>query len=174
MIKLAVFLGNPGKEYENTRHNAGFLFASFLYPSASWQMKFHSAWAKEDGMQLLKPMTYMNRSGAAVGECASYFHLKPEEVLVVHDDLELPLSYASMQKGGGLQGHNGLRDIKEKLGSAEFYRLRIGIGRPLHSDVRLYVTSPFSKEEKERLQNLFIKLKTTLSLPAESEFKIKL
>lgn len=158
MIKLLVFLGNPGKEYKETRHNAGFLLADKLYPHASWKMKFHSAYHEEDGKKILKPMTMMNLSGTAVSEAASFYKLKPEEILIIHDDLELPLGVAKLQKGGGLQGHNGLRNIKERLGSDSFYRLRIGIGRPVHGNVRLYVTSPFKKDEFITINSLFSKL----------------
>lgn len=158
MIKLVVFLGNPGKEYENTRHNAGFLLSDRIYSSLSWQGKFHSLFSQSGGVKILKPVTFMNNSGTAVSECTSFFKIKPEEVLVVHDDLELPLGKARLQKGGGLQGHNGLRSIKERLGSGDFKRLRIGIGRPVHGDVRLYVTSPFGRDEAIALEQLFSKI----------------
>lgn len=173
MLKLFVFLGNPGKEYENTRHNAGFLFCDYLYPNASWQMKFHSLYTQEGGIKILKPVTYMNLSGTAVSGCASFFKIRPEEILIVHDDLELPFGNAKIQKGGGLQGHNGLRSIKERLGSDQFYRLRIGIGRPKHGDVRLYVTSPFSKDEQISLSQLFTKTEKLLATP-EKENAISL
>ena len=139
MIKLIVFLGNPGKEYEKTRHNAGFLLASYLYPSLSWQGKFHSLYGSEGGVKILKPLTFMNLSGTAVSECATFFRIKSDEILVVHDDLELPLGKVKSQKGGGLQGHNGLRNIKDRV----------------HGDVKLYVTSPFSKDEAILLDQAF-------------------
>ena len=126
-MKLIVFLGNPGREYRKTRHNAGFIVADHMYPSTSWQDKFHGQYAVEGGMKLLKPQTYMNLSGTCVGEAASFFRLRPQEILVVHDDLELPFGEIRLQLGGGLQGHNGLRSIKERLGSDQFARLRIGI-----------------------------------------------
>ena len=158
MIKLIVFLGNPGKEYEKTRHNAGFLLASYLYPSLSWQGKFHSLYGSDGGVKILKPLTFMNLSGTAVSECATFFRIKSDEILVVHDDLELPLGKVKSQKGGGLQGHNGLRNIKDRVGSADFRRLRIGIGRPVHGDVKLYVTSPFSKDEAILLDQAFTEI----------------
>lgn len=173
MIKLLVFLGNPGKEYKDTRHNAGFLLADKLYPHASWKMKFHSAFLEESGKKILKPMTMMNLSGTAVSEAASFYKLAPAEILIIHDDLELPLGVAKLQKGGGLQGHNGLRNIKERLGTDSFYRLRIGIGRPVHGDVRLYVTSPFRKEESIILNSLFSKLDSVILAPErETEVSI--
>ena len=114
MKRLIVFLGNPGKEYENTRHNAGFLLCNELFPTLSWQSKFHSMYSETSEYRILKPLTYMNLSGTAVSECTSFFKIKCDDILIVHDDLELPLGKAKMQKGGGLQGHNGLRNIKER------------------------------------------------------------
>lgn len=165
MVKLFVFLGNPGKEYYNTRHNAGFLFCDYLYPNASWQMKFHSLYTQDGSVKILKPMTYMNLSGTAVSECTSFFKIKADEVLVIHDDLELPFGKAKLQMGGGLAGHNGLRSIKERLGSDNFYRLRIGIGRPKHGDVKLFVTSNFTEDEKISLEQLFSKAERLIGNP---------
>ena len=175
MIRLAVFLGNPGKDYKNTRHNAGFLLADSLYPDVSWKVKFHSAFYDDGSRKILKPMTMMNLSGTAVSEAASFYKLKADEILIVHDDLELPLGKAKLQKGGGLQGHNGLRSIKERLGSDGFYRLRIGIGRPEHGSVRLFVTTPFTKDESIILSSLFQDLKTlmsTLDNPSPKEVSV--
>ena len=120
-------------------------------------------------------MTMMNLSGTAISEAASFYKLKADEILIVHDDLELPLGKAKLQKGGGLQGHNGLRSIKERIGSDAFYRLRIGIGRPQHGDVRLYVTSPFKKDEMITLSALFTKLHAvmnTLDNPVTAEISV--
>ena len=167
MIRLIAFLGNPGKEYKETRHNAGFLLSDELYPYASWKVKFHSAFTEDGGRKIIKPMTMMNLSGTAVSEAASFYKLKADEILIVHDDLELPLGKAKVQKGGGLQGHNGLRNIKERLGSDGFYRLRIGIGRPLHGDVRLYVTSPFKKDEAIILKTLFSRIRPLIDSPED-------
>ena len=158
-------MGNPTKEYAKTRHNAGFIAADTLFPNLRWQVKFHSAYAKEGSMIYLKPMTYMNLSGTAVSEAASFFKIKSDEILIVHDDLELPLGCAKYQQGGGLQGHNGLRDIKQRLGNDNFYRFRIGIGRPVHKDVRLYVTSDFTKDETVILSQLLTKAKDTFIFP---------
>lgn len=155
MIKLLVFLGNPGKEYERTRHNAAWLLASYLLPNAQYSIKFHSAFLERNGYKIIKPMTLMNLSGLAVSEVASFYKLKADEILVFHDDIELPLGTLKLQKGGGLQGHKGLRSIRERIGSDEFYRLRIGIGRPVHGDVRLYVTSPFKEDEMIALESAF-------------------
>ena len=155
MIKCAVFLGNPGKEYEKTRHNAGFLLCDYLYGESSWQSKFHAFYITDGDLRILKPLTYMNLSGTSVSECASFFKLKSDEILVIHDDLELPLGEARLQKGGGTKGHNGIKSIRDRLGREDFMRLRIGIGKPVHGDTALYVTSPFTKDEMITLTSLF-------------------
>ena len=147
MIKLFVFLGNPGKEYFTTRHNAGFIASDMLYPSALWQTKFNSQFAKEGNTILLKPLSFMNLSGISVSQATTFFKLKSEEIAVFHDDLELPLGTIKLEKGGPLHGHNGLRSIKERIGSDNFYHVRIGIGRPKFGNVALYVTTPFSTDE---------------------------
>ena len=155
MIKCAVFLGNPGKEYEKTRHNAGFLLCDYLYGGNNWQSKFHAFYITDGDLRILKPLTYMNLSGTSVSECASFFKLRSDEILVIHDDLELPLGEARLQKGGGTKGHNGVKSIRDRLGREDFMRLRIGIGKPAHGDTALYVTSPFTKDEMITLTSLF-------------------
>jgi len=146
-MKLTIYLGNPGTEYKRTRHNAGFLVCDEIHPSVSWQKKFHGLFA-QDPDKILKPQTFMNLSGISVGEAATFYHLKPEEILVVHDDLELPFGTVRLQRGGGLQGHNGLRSIKEQIGSDQFARCRIGIGRPKYGNIAQYVLTPFSADEE--------------------------
>ena len=173
MIRLIAFLGNPGREYRETRHNAGFMLADFLYPDASWKIRFHSAFADDGGRKLIKPMTMMNLSGTAVSEASSFYKLKADEILIVHDDLEQDLGCARLQKGGGLQGHKGLRSIRERIGSDGFYRLRIGIGKPPHGDLALYVTSPFKGDEMIRLSQVFDLCRKLLGSPIkEGEYHI--
>ena len=162
MVKLLIFLGNPGKIYEKTRHNVGWLFSDNLYPSAQWSQKFHAEIATEGQYKLLKPLTFMNESGKAVRACTDFFSIKSEEILVVHDDLELPFGTIRLQKGGGLAGHNGLKSIKSHLGSDDFLRLRFGIGRPQRGSVASYVLLPFSKEEAPLLPLLFSKAESLL------------
>lgn len=147
-MQLIVFLGNPGHAYAKTRHNTGFRIAQALYPDARWQSKFHARFAMEDGRRLLMPQTFMNLSGISVGEAYAFFHLQPEEILVVHDDIELPFGTIRLQLGGGLQGHNGLRSIKDHIGSDRFARLRVGVGRPVHGPVASFVLQPFTDEEE--------------------------
>jgi peptidyl-tRNA hydrolase, PTH1 family len=156
MIKLIVGLGNPGQQYEKTRHNAGFLFLDSLATERS------CGWSKEPVFQglmsvcniasekvlLLKPQAFMNRSGQSVGKVARYYKLTPEEILVVHDELDFDAGVLKLKKDGGHAGHNGLRDIIAHLGTRGFYRLRIGIGRPVGGmEVVDYVLSAPSKNE---------------------------
>lgn len=136
-IKLVVGLGNPGREYEDTRHNAGFWFVDLLAremgASFAKESKFHGEVAKAgsgtNSVWLLKPNTFMNRSGQAVGALAKFYQITPEEILVAHDEMDLPAGGVKM-KSGGAAGSNGIKDIVSHLGSKEFWRLRIGIGHP--------------------------------------------
>ncbi|MBV2179806.1 aminoacyl-tRNA hydrolase [Castellaniella sp. MT123] len=137
-IRLIVGLGNPGPEYETTRHNAGFWvvdhFADDLHASFTLEKPFF-AWvarARHAGQAvvLAKPTTFMNKSGQAVGALARFYKLQPEEILVVHDELDLLPGAVKLKFGGGHAGHNGLRDIQAVLGTQGFWRLRIGIGHP--------------------------------------------
>lgn len=161
-MRLLVFLGNPGKEYGKTRHNVGWRVADTFFATVSWQKKFHGLFAQEPEMRLLKPQTFMNLSGISVSEASSFYHLKPEEIVVVHDDLELPMGKIKLQMGGGLQGHNGLRSIKEMIGSDRFCRMRIGIGRPKYGNVAQYVLSPFTQDEEIALSLLMGHIKQML------------
>lgn len=156
MIKLIVGLGNPGRQYEKTRHNAGFLFldkvAAELGGTWSKEAKFYGVLSEvslaTNKVMLLKPETFMNRSGASVAGVARYYKLIPEEILVVHDELDFEVGAVRLKKDGGHAGHNGLRDIISALGARDFYRLRIGIGRPvLGSVVADFVLSEPSKRE---------------------------
>jgi len=149
MIKLIVGLGNPGRQYEETRHNAGFLFLDSLADEHGFGWSSNSQFqgdvanlAFEGGkIVLLKPMTFMNRSGLSVGKVLRYYKLKPEEMLVVHDELELSEGCVKLKRDGGHAGHNGLRDIIAHIDSRDFYRLRVGIGRPVSGGVADYVLS---------------------------------
>ena len=135
---MIVGLGNPGREYEDTRHNAGFWFADELAYQwkAAWrsEKKFHGQAARavraEGDVWLLKPDTYMNLSGQSVAALAQFYKIRPEEILVVHDELDIPPGRIRFKLGGGNGGHNGLKDIQAKLGTPGFYRLRLGIGHP--------------------------------------------
>ena len=150
--RLVAGLGNPGREHAFTRHNAGFWFAdalaSRLGAAFRSESKFQGSIAKADGdIRLLKPMTYMNLSGRSVSAAARFFAIPPAEILIVHDELDLVPGEAKMKFGGGVAGHNGLKDIAAQLGTKDFWRLRIGIGHPRDSaipqqDVADYVLAP--------------------------------
>jgi PTH1 family peptidyl-tRNA hydrolase len=162
MIRLIVFLGNKGPRYTLTRHNAGFLFLDAfreLSLQTPWQEKFHGQWTKgrytSQDLYLLKPMTFMNASGKSVGAFLRYFSLDPQELLIVHDDIELPFRTVRLQQGGSPAGHNGLRSIAQELKSTDWYRMRIGIGRPNRQDVASYVLSRFSVMEEAELPLVF-------------------
>lgn len=157
-IRLIVGLGNPGLEYEDTRHNAGFWWVERIAAARNAmfnaERKFHglATRAHLDGheMWLLKPQTFMNRSGQAVGALAGFYKITPEEILVIHDELDLSPGDARLKKGGGHGGHNGLKDIIAHLGTPDFWRLRIGIGHPGdRSQVVDYVLHPARREEQE-------------------------
>lgn len=164
MIKLIVGLGNPGRQYEKTRHNAGFLFLDRLVSDSNgvWvsESRFDGQLAEigvaGNKVLLLKPGTFMNRSGQAVGKVARYYKLTPDEVLVVHDELDFEPGVVKLKKDGGHAGHNGLRDIIAHLGAKNFYRLRIGIGRPLVGKVVAdFVLSSPSKSDWEMMLSAF-------------------
>ncbi len=142
-IRCIVGLGNPGQQYEHTRHNAGEWFVKAIAKDQGVALrpekKFHGLYGKTiiDGHEchLLLPTTFMNLSGQAISALCQFFKILPEEVLVAHDELDLPPGIAKLKKGGGHGGHNGLRDTISKLGgNKEFYRLRIGIDHPGHKD----------------------------------------
>ena len=135
MIRLVVGLGNPGKEYERTRHNAGFWlverFALAHGIALRKDPKFKALVDKTaEGAWLLLPQSFMNLSGQPVQMLAGFFRIKPEEVLVVHDELDFEPGVARLKLGGGIAGHNGLKDISQRLASHEYWRLRIGVGKP--------------------------------------------
>ena len=163
-IKLIVFLGNKGKKYEKTRHNVAWRIADGR--SLAWQSKFNGLWCKEgigkDQKILLKPLTMMNLSGDSVRKAADFFKLKPEEIMVVHDELELPFGEVRSRFSGGLAGHNGLRSVKQHLGTADFHRLRVGIGRPPYGDVTRWVLSPFSPSEEAEMEDVVAKAEREL------------
>jgi PTH1 family peptidyl-tRNA hydrolase len=153
---LVAGLGNPGHEYERTRHNAGWLVTDELAHrhDGSWRSKFSGSLAEvrlgEQRLALLKPETYMNESGRSVSAAARFFKVPAESILVVHDDVDLEPGRLQARRGGGLAGHNGLRSLAQDLGTQDFLRLRIGVGRPGRGDRRPvadWVLSPFAPEE---------------------------
>jgi PTH1 family peptidyl-tRNA hydrolase len=153
---LVAGLGNPGREYERTRHNAGWLVLDELAQrhGGSWRSKFSGSLSEvrlgDARVALLKPETYMNESGRSLGAAARFFKVQPEQVLVVHDDVDLETGRLQARAGGGLAGHNGLRSLAQHLGSQDFLRVRIGVGRPGRGDPRSvadWVLSAFAPED---------------------------
>ncbi len=164
-IQLIVGLGNPGSEHEPTRHNAGFWFVDELAQRCQQQFRSEQRFQSEvarclvDGNEcrLQKPMTFMNRSGQAVRSLLQFFKIPLEQVLVVHDELDLEPGVVKLKKGGGHGGHNGLRDLISHLGSKEFYRLRVGIGHPGHRDqVVDYVLKKPSKQDRLQIEEALV------------------
>ena len=153
--RLIVGLGNPGPEYEATRHNVGFWFVDHLADklkiALAPQGKFHGKAGRDGELWLLQPSTFMNRSGQAVAALANFYKITLAEVLVIHDDLDLPPGGIRLKQGGGNGGHNGLRDIQARLGTPDFWRLRLGIGHPrtlnLAQQVVDFVLHPPRKDE---------------------------
>lgn len=155
-MKLIVGLGNPGKEYAATRHNAGVWWISHLanelHVTLKAEARFHGLCARtgqgDSELWLLKPQTYMNASGKAVAALCHFYKILPEQILVVHDELDLPPGVSRLKLGGGLGGHNGLKDIAARLATKDFWRLRIGIGHPGDRNAVInYVLQPPRMEE---------------------------
>lgn len=160
-IRMVVGLGNPGPDYENTRHNAGALFVAALAREAGQTLrpekKYHGLYARIQwqglDLHLLNPSTFMNRSGLSVKALADFFKIPAEQILVAHDELDLPPGTAKFKKGGGHGGHNGLRDTITHLGTNSFQRLRIGIGHPGDSrKVTGYVLGRPGRQESTQLE----------------------
>ena len=157
-IKLIVGLGNPGDKYEATRHNAGFWFIDAIAAQTNSKLAldakmFGIVGKLNQDVWLLKPTTFMNGSGKAVAALANYYKILPNEILVIHDELDLPAGSAKLKFGGGHGGHNGLRDIHAALGTADYWRLRLGIDHPGDkSEVVNYVLKAPSKVESDALQ----------------------
>ncbi|MDX9885816.1 aminoacyl-tRNA hydrolase [Thauera sp.] len=154
--RLIVGLGNPGAEYAETRHNAGFWFcerlAATLGVRFAHESRFHGlvANARDAGMWLLMPQTFMNRSGQAIGALARFYRIEPAEILVVHDELDIPPGQLRLKFGGGLGGHNGLKDTSAHLYTNDYWRLRIGIGHPGdRNEVVNFVLKPARREEQQ-------------------------
>ena len=182
-IRLIVGLGNPGPEYEDTRHNAGFWLVDQLarrcHAPLTRETRYHALAARTriagQEVWLLEPQTYMNRSGQSVGALTRFFKIAPEEVLVVHDELDLPPGAAKLKKGGSAAGHNGLKDISAALGKQDYWRLRLGIGHPremgLQQQVVDYVLHRPRKEEQEAIEGAIDKSLDVIDMLCEGKFE---
>ncbi len=174
-VRLIVGLGNPGEKFETTRHNVGFIlvseFARRQGLTLKKEKKFHGWAAKGDGYHLLLPSTYMNESGRAVRSYSDFYQIAPEEVLVVTDDAELDPFVVRLRKQGSSGGHNGLKSIESSLGTREYPRLRIGVGRGVARELDEHVLGKFTrgewKELENRLDSLVGAIELTLSEPLE-------
>lgn len=171
-MKLIVGLGNPGREYERTRHNAGFLFLDFLreswnfesfQPTPKWKGSVSAGLWNGEKILLVKPETFMNRSGECVADIMAFFKLTPTDIVVIHDDLDIAPGSFKVASGSGAAGHNGVADLIEKLGTKEFTRIRVGIGRPPESvPAERFVLSPFADAELDPLRATFSEMEKTL------------
>lgn len=182
-IRLIVGLGNPGAEYEQTRHNAGFWLVDNLANDSGARLqresKYNALLARTSiagqEVYLLEPQTYMNRSGQSVGGVCRFFKINPDEVLVVHDELDLMPGIARLKKGGSAGGHNGLKDITAALGTQEYWRLRLGIGHPrtlnLQQQVADFVLHRPRREDQELIEQAIDK--SLLVMPAIVEGKFE-
>ncbi len=180
MIRLLVGLGNPGPEYDDTRHNAGFWFIdavarelkASLAPDRSYFGLVARVNLREGPVWLLEPMTFMNLSGKSVGALARFFKIAPNEILVAHDELDLLPGQVKMKFGGSPAGHNGLKDIQAQLGSADFWRLRLGIGHPgIKAEVANYVLRKPMAEHREAIDKTIEQGVSALDLILEGDME---
>lgn len=175
-IRLLIGLGNPGAEYEATRHNAGFWWvdevARKLGASLAPDRAYHGLVARVNRpadrggpLWLLEPQTYMNLSGKSVAALARFFKITPQEMLVAHDELDLPPGQMRLKQGGGAAGHNGLRDMQAQLGSPDFWRLRLGIGHPgVKAEVADYVLRKPAPEHRKAIEGCIARSLDSLDL----------
>ena len=158
-MKLIVGLGNPGKEYINTRHNIGFMVLDHFANTTEWKIKWQALYTETningEKILLIKPQTYMNLSGNALIEFVNFYKINLEDILVIHDDLDLPVGTYRLKINSSSGGHNGIKSIIERLGNNSFARLKIGIGNSKQIDTKDYVLGKFTKEEQEVLEKLY-------------------
>lgn len=171
-MKLIAGLGNPGDKYRSTRHNVGFMVADILSRRHGISVK-NGKWKAESGKGtisgvqafIVKPQTFMNLSGESVGPLAAYLDIGPEDVIVVHDELDLPFGKIKIKSAGGHGGHNGLKSLISHLGSPDFARVRVGIGKPQpKGDVSAYVLAGFDSEENKELDSILQKAADAVEL----------
>lgn len=155
-MKMIVGLGNPGKDYQDTRHNVGFLVLDNYLNTSDWKEKFNALYHEEringEKVIFVKPLTFMNLSGDAVVKYVNYFDVNIDDILVIHDDLDLPFSTYKLKKNSSAGGHNGIKSIINRLGSQEFARLKVGVSHDRSIDTKDYVLGNFSKKEKEQFE----------------------
>lgn len=173
ILKLIVGLGNPGKEYDNTRHNIGFMIidnyinsnawkklnGTAINSSISWQKKFNASYTivnvEQEKVIFVKPETFMNLSGNSILEFVHFYKIAPKDILIIHDDLDLPIGKFRIKTNSSSGGHNGIKSIIECLGTNSFARLKVGISKTSNGDIKNYVLGHFNKEEHEILDKLY-------------------
>lgn len=178
-IRLIVGLGNPGEKYHMTRHNAGFWLVDLLAEQSGSRLGSDAKlfgcaakWQPHSDKWLLKPSTFMNASGKSVAAIANYYKISPEQILVVHDELDMPPGQAKLKFGGGHGGHNGLRDIHAALATPDYWRLRIGIGHPGHkAEVANYVLKAASADEQRAIDERIDKSLAVMPLIGDGQFE---
>jgi PTH1 family peptidyl-tRNA hydrolase len=155
-VKIVAGLGNKGTKYSKNRHNTGFIAVDNLAENWENESKFDSEISKSENFIFIKPQTYMNDSGKAVSKVMNFYKISPDDLIVIHDDLDLPFSKVKKQFDAGPAGHNGIISIIEQLGTQKFWRIRVGIGRPQDSriDPSDYVLSDFTVDELKEIQAL--------------------
>lgn len=154
-MKIICGLGNPGKDYDKTKHNIGFILLDNYLGDVKWQNKFNALYYEllinDEKIIFIKPLTYMNLSGNAVINAANYYDVKPKDILIIHDDLDLPFGKTRIKKDSGSGGHNGIKSIIECLGTQNFYQLKIGIDNNKNILGKEFVLSKFSKKDMAEL-----------------------
>ena len=177
MNYLVVGLGNPGRDYEGTRHNVAWdcIENSVFSEKIHWKGKFKGEFGQIDEgdnkIVFLKPMTFMNLSGESVIACSKFFKIPPENILVMHDEIDLDYGLLVFKDGGGLAGHNGLKSINQHLGTNKFKRMRIGVGKPKHGNVSSWVLSKFSGEDADYLDEFYKLVSNALQEYARKGFE---
>lgn len=179
-MKLIVGLGNPGSKYECTRHNVGFMFID-MYSNAknclSFKEKFHGLYTtfsiNDEKVILFKPLTYMNLSGTAIVEISNYFNIDHKDILVVYDDKDIPFASLRLREKGNPGSHNGMKNITEMLNDTNFYRIRVGIGKPTEGmDMVNFVLAKFGSEEIKQLNETFVQVANACDCFIKNNFNL--
>lgn len=178
-MKLIIGLGNPGEQYKNTRHNTGFEFADKLrevwdFPEFAMNTKFNAEISKKDEIILAKPQTFMNLSGEAVQKMLEFYKLTPDDIIVLHDDLDIDLGNYKVATDSSSAGHNGVQNIIDKIGTQKFRRIRIGIKNSGSENIpaESYVLQKFTEEEKEKVDKLFEEIQNVILSEAKKPVQV--
>jgi PTH1 family peptidyl-tRNA hydrolase len=165
-MKLIAGLGNPGAKYDRTKHNTGFMALDHYLQNKNLTLnkdKFAGHWVKDGDTIYVEPQTYMNDSGRCVAQLAQFFKIAPEDILIIQDDMDLPLSKLRVRAGGKSGGHNGIRSIIACLGSSDFNRLKIGIRHPRKTTVVSWVLTPFDDQQQKLMDEAFDKASSAIA-----------